>query len=299
MSGVMILYLGLLLAGYAVYLLLSTLLASQGEAESLSWASGNEPVKSKSGFINFSRPLVHRFTLTQAQKIKNERYRKNLAKKIAAAGLERELNVDEYLGLQILWGLLLPIFLLFMRFTLELEVPVVIVLLIGVGATFLPKIYVESEVKRRYASIIADLPFFIELLALATEAGLDFVAAVQRIVDKAETSVLAQELEKVLKDIKLGSARPDAFSKMADRLDIPEITSFIVVLNDSDAQGVSISRVLKQQAVQMRMDRFTRAEKAGARASQLILVPMMIFILPAVFLVVFGPVILQFMKGGG
>jgi tight adherence protein C len=85
---------------------------------------------------------------------------------------------------------------------------------------------------------------------------------------------------------------------MSKRLDIPEITSFVAVLIDADATGASISKVLKEQSEQIRLERFVRAEKAGARASQALLVPMILFILPAVFIIVFGPVIIQFMYGG-
>ncbi|MCE3011153.1 MAG: type II secretion system F family protein, partial [Proteobacteria bacterium] len=82
------------------------------------------------------------------------------------------------------------------------------------------------------------------------------------------------------------------------RIDTSEITSFVAVLVDADATGASISRVLKDQSVQIRLERFVRAEKAGARASQVMLLPMMLFIMPAVFIVVFGPIIVSFFSGG-
>ncbi len=124
------------------------------------------------------------------------------------------------------------------------------------------------------------------------------MAAIQRIVDKAENSVLADELSIVLKDIKLGSSRSEALRSFAARLDIAEITSFVAVVNDADQTGASIAQVLKDQSNQMRLERFVRAEKAGARASQLMLLPMIAFIMPAVFIVVFAPVVLQFFYGG-
>jgi tight adherence protein C len=136
-------------------------------------------------------------------------------------------------------------------------------------------------------------------LALSTEAGLDFIGSIQRIVEKAENSVLADEFAQVLRDLKLGSTRSESLKKMADRLDISEVTSFVTVLVDADSTGASIAGVLKQQSVQMRLERFTRAEKEGARASQTILIPLMLFILPAVFIMVFGPVIIQFLGQGG
>jgi tight adherence protein C len=167
----------------------------------------------------------------------------------------------------------------------------------GFGFYF-PHMHCKLQTQQRYISVIADLPFFIDLLALSTEAGLDFMGAIQRIVDKAENSVLADEFSVVLKDIKLGSSRAESLRSLARRLDISEITSFVAVVNDADYTGVSIAQVLKDQSNQMRLERFVRAEKAGARASQLILLPMVLFVMPSVFIVVFAPVVLQFFYGG-
>lgn len=297
-SADLLLYGGLLAAAFAVYAFVSALLGNNAEKQVLSWASGNEPVKSKSALINWSRPLVHQFTLQHALRVKNARYRKRLEKTILTAGLSRELNVDEFLGLQILWGVGFPVFGLVMNLALEMGIPAVLFVLMMPLGFYAPILHANREKRNRETSVRADLPFFADLLALSTEAGLDFIAAIQRIVDKAENSVLAEELGIVLKDIKIGSSRADALKAMSRRLEINEITSFVAVLVDADSTGASISQVLKDQSNQIRLERFVRAEKAGARASQLMLFPMLIFIMPAVFLVVFGPIIVQFMSGG-
>ncbi len=298
MLEIILLLSGLGLAAMSVYLFTSAILTNNTDANALAWASGNEPVKSKSLFINLSRPLVHNFTLQHALRIKSANYRKNVDKKLRTAGLSVELNVDEFIGLQILWGVMFPFALVTLKFTLGLGFPYFFCVLLGLVGAWFPHLYCQMQQGKRYLSVIADLPFFIDLLALSTEAGLDFINAIQRIVDKAESSVLADELSVVLKDIKLGSARAEALKALARRLDIPEITSFVAVVNDADYTGASIAQVLKDQSTQMRSDRFSRAEKAGARASQLMLVPMIIFVMPAVFIVVFAPVILQFLYGG-
>ena len=85
---------------------------------------------------------------------------------------------------------------------------------------------------------------------------------------------------------------------MAARLDMPEITSFVAVLIDSEATGSSIGQVLKDQSEQMRLERFVRAEKAGAKASQMIMLPLILFIVPAVFIMVLGPLGISMMYGG-
>lgn len=290
---------GLSLAALSVYLMANALFNSNTDADALAWASGDEPVRSKSPIINFSRPLVHNFTLQHASRIKSPGYRERVRKKILTAGLSNELNVDEFIGLQILWGVMFPFILMVLNFALQLNYPYWLCVVFGLGGVMFPHLYADSTKSSRYVSVIADLPFFIDLLALSTEAGLDFIGAIQRIVEKAEDSVLANEFGIVLKNIKLGSSRAEALRGLSERLDIAEITSFCAVVIDADSTGASIASVLKDQSSQMRLERFVRAEKAGAKASQLMLMPMMIFILPAVFIMVFAPVVIQFFYGGG
>lgn len=297
-SDIFLLFGGLLLAGVSVYLFVSTFLKQSKDQQGLSWASGDEPVKSSSRLVEWSRKLVHHFTIKYARKIKNENYRKKIDQLILLSGLSHELNVDEFIGLQILWGIMFPILLILMNFTLELGYPIWLVLILGIMGYQLPKFHAHAKKKKRNLSVLVDLPFFIDLLALSTEAGLDFIGAIQRIVDKAQNSVLADELGIVLKDLKLGSSRKDALKALTNRLDVPEVHSFITMIIDADSTGASIAGVLKEQSIQMRLNRFIRAEKAGAKASQAILIPLMVFILPAVFIMVFGPVILQFFYGG-
>ena len=297
-SDLILLFSGLGLAATSVYLFVSVLLSSNADTNALAWASGNEPSPSKSGLINFSRPLIHNFTLQHAQRIKNKKYRTKIRKSITKAGLVQEINEDEYIGMQILWGLMFPLFLLVLNFALQVGYPYWICIALGGLGLYFPKLYCNQQSKSRYTSIVSDLPFFTDLLALSTEAGLEFISAVQRIVDKAENSPLADEFNQVLKDIRLGQSRNEALRAMATRLDIPEVTSFCSVVTDASDTGASIGSVLKEQSEQMRMERFVRAEKAGAQASQMVLLPMMIFILPAVFIMVFAPVVIQMFYGG-
>lgn len=293
-----ILYLSIALTAFAVYLVISTILARNRDSEVLSWASGEEPVKSKSPLINMARPLVHQFTIKYVSRFKSPDRVKKLERLILTSGLSRELNVEEFIGFQIFWGIAFPLLLGLFNFAYELGLPAPLILVLGAGGWMFPEIYAKNQKKAREQSIRVDLPFFADLLALSTEAGLDFVGAIQKIVDKAQGSVLAEELSIVLKDIKLGASRADALKGLALRCDLMEITSFVAVLIDADATGASISKVLKDQSEQIRLERFVRAEKAGARASQLIMFPIMLFIVPAVFIVIFGPVVLNFMFGG-
>src|SRR5690606_33860701 len=127
-----------------------TLLTNNLDANALAWASGNEPKKSKSGFINFSRPLVHNFTLQHAARVKSPDYRKRIEKKLLTAGLSRELNVDEFIGLQLLWGVGFPIVLMILNLTLQLGYPYFVCVFLGLLGFYFPHLHARISTKERY-----------------------------------------------------------------------------------------------------------------------------------------------------
>lgn len=288
---------GLLLAALSVYSFATFLLTNNADSDQLAWASGSEPVKSNSSIINSMRPLVHNLTLKYAQRFfKNNKSRKKIEKLILTAGLSKELNVDEYVGLQILLGIFIPLVLVLLKFGLQMDFPILIIFGIGALGVAYPSLYCKQNKQNRYIAVVSELPFFIDMLALSTEANMEFMNAIKRVVEKADPKgVLTKEFAQVLQEVSFGSSRDDALRAMASRLDMSEITSFTSIVIDSFATGASVSSVLKEQSIQMRQERFVRAEKAGAKASQVILFPMLFLIMPAVFIVIFAPVIL----GGG
>lgn len=289
----------ILVTGIAVYFFVSALMARDEGANALSWASGNSPTKSKSPLIEFSRPLVHQFTIQYAVRMKDTKMRQRVERQLITSGLTAELNIDEFLGLKLLWGVFMPILGMVLNFALQFNFPLPVFFAMGLLGWQMPTMHATKMRQTRQAAILSELPFYVDLLALAVEAGKDFQGAIQAIVEKAsKDSVLADEFNQVLRDITLGSSRADALTALKARCDINEIGSLVNVIVDSDATGVSIAKVLKDQSTQMRLERFVRAEKAGAQASQKILIPLVLFILPAVFIMVFAPIALQFIYGG-
>lgn len=298
-SAEIILILGLIFIAFTAYNVVYILLGNSS-TEGMVWAEEEGPQKSKNGFVEISRPLAHFFSIGIARKIKAPEYREKIEQKIKTAGLSREINADEFIAIQIFWGIFYPLIMGILNFTFEIGFPDFFIFGLAAFGAYFPHLHAKTSKDQRYQSVILELPFFIDLLALATEAGLDFIGAIQKVVDKAqEDSVLGEELGIVLRDIKLGRSREESLRGLAERLDMAEITSFVAVIIDSEQTGTGVGTVLKQQSEQMRLQRFARAEKAGAKASQMMLIPMMIFIMPAVFIMVFGPVILQFLGQGG
>lgn len=290
----------ILVTGVSVYFFVSALLSKDEGSQALSWASGNAPEKSKSPLIELSRSLVHQFTIHYAIRIKDKKWRKRVEYELITSGLTAELNVDEFIGLKLLWGVVMPIVFIVLNFALQLNYhPGVFVLFALIGWQ-MPNSHARKMRGDRQSAILSELPFYVDLLALAVEAGKDFQGAIQAIVEKADAnSVLAMEMNQILRDITLGSSRADALRAFDRRCDVAEIQALVNVVIDSDSTGVSIAKVLKDQSAQMRLERFVKAEKEGAKASQKILIPLVLFILPAVFIMVFAPVALQFIYGGG
>ena len=289
----------LLLLAVAVYLFVSTILNMNGNQSGLSLAEESEDQKSIP-LIKFSKPLVQNLTIQQTKYIKSEKYRESIKNKIIFAGLNKEITVDEFIGLQILWGVMFPLGALILNFALQIGYPLYIFFIISALGVLFPHLYCKSLSQKRTLSVERELPFFIDLLALSTEAGLDLVASIQKITEKSSAqSVLAQELHIVLKEITLGSSRKEAFGNLQKRVQSKEIQSFAMTIQDADETGTSIAKTLKAKSDQLRYERFNRAEQAGAKASQKILIPMMMFILPAVFIAVFAPIALSFYYKGG
>jgi tight adherence protein C len=292
-----LLVLGILLIGLAVYLAVTALVESLSVANNspLTWTTGDTPKKSKSGVIRLSRPLVHKLVIPLLARYEMKEKKERIKREIQAAALGQELNENEYIGLQYFLGVVFPLLLASLNLLFDLGYPWLAIVAFAFFGFAFPYLYVKGIKDERRAQIVVDLPFVVDLLALSTEAGLDFIGSIGKVVEKMTGGALAEELNQVLRDLKLGSSRAEALNAMAWRLNMSEVSSFIAVLVTADAMGASIGGVLRQQSEQMRQERFTRAEKAGAQASQKIFIPLVIFILPAVLLLVFGPVIIQFM----
>ena len=125
------------------------------------------------------------------------------------------------------------------------------------------------------------------------------MGAIGQVVEKAKSSPLVEEFSQLLKEMKVGSSRQDALREMGSRIAMTEMNSFIAILISADQMGASIGKILRQQSEQIRISRMLRAERAGAAATQKVLIPLVCCIVPAVMLMVFGPFMLGVMYPHG
>ncbi|NBV50190.1 type II secretion system F family protein [bacterium] len=250
--------------------------------------------KSKNGLLNLSRKMFRPLVMPYSQRIQAENWRKKNKRQIISAGMEDEIDVDELLAYKIFLGLVVPPVLYIWFFSQGFRPSLFMFLFMGITLYMYPSFWISGLRKKRQEEIKLQLPFVIDLMTLSTEAGLDFIGAIQKVVEKTRPGPLVDELERMLQQTQLGTSRADAMRELAWRIDLTEVSSLIAVLVTADEMGGSIGAVLRVQADLIRTQRFTSAEKKGAAASQKLLFPLILFIMPAVFIMIFGPVILGF-----
>jgi tight adherence protein C len=165
------------------------------------------------------------------------------------------------------------------------------------GAAY-PLIWLRDKVKARHHAIQRALPYNLDLLTLSVEAGLDFAAALGKVVEKGRKGPLAEELGITLRELKLGHTREEALRNLGQRVDLPTLSSFVHALIQADKMGTSLGKILRILSTQMRIERTQRAEKLANEAPVKLLFPLIGFIFPTIFLMLFGPIAYQVFLGG-
>ncbi len=162
---------------------------------------------------------------------------------------------------------------------------------------FLPELWLRSLVSRRQQEIVKKLPDALDLMTICVDAGLTFDGAMAQ-VDEKWDDALAQEFGRVIYEMQLGKARRQALRDMVDRMDVPDVTSFVASIIQADQLGVSIGKVLRIQSEQMRIRRRQRAEEKAQQAPIKMLFPLVFLIFPAMFIVLLGPAGFQLLRSG-
>ncbi len=158
-----------------------------------------------------------------------------------------------------------------------------------------PSFVVGSRVRRRRDAVQAALPDALDLLAVSVEAGLGFDAAISKLVEHMD-GPLIDEFGLALSEMRVGEARQDALKKLSARIDSPELGAFVRAIIQADQLGISLGRILRVQAVDSRLKRQTAAEEKAMKAPIKMLFPTVVFIFPAMFIVILGPAMLNLAK---
>jgi tight adherence protein C len=158
-----------------------------------------------------------------------------------------------------------------------------------------PGYVVGGRARKRRDEVQAALPDALDLLAVSVEAGLGFDAAISKLTDHMH-GPLIDEFGLALTEMRVGEARQDALKKLSARVDSPELSAFVRAIIQADQLGISLGRILRVQAVDTRLKRQAAAEEKAMKAPIKMLFPTVIFIFPAMFIVVLGPALISLSK---
>jgi len=242
------------------------------------------------------RPLLQRLaSLTQrlSRQRRNVRQQEQQAsaiqQRLTLAGNPHRWSPSDYLGFKALCALTLAgsLFLLLMVLG-QPAFAILVGLIAGLLGFLAPELYISSLIRNRQHDIQKALPDSLDLLCICVEAGLGFDAALARVVQKSDTP-LSYEFARVLQELRVGRPRRDALRDVISRTLVADLANFISAIIQADQLGVSVTQVLAVQADQMRVLRRQRAEEQAAQAPLKMLIPMLIFIFPALCVVILGP----------
>ncbi|HEY8173643.1 MAG TPA: type II secretion system F family protein [Dehalococcoidia bacterium] len=165
----------------------------------------------------------------------------------------------------------------------------------AVAGLFVPFMILRRMAKNRQKTVWRSMPNAIDLLTTCVEAGLSLDFGLQRVADRYQ-GPLSDEIHRVLREVGLGKTRRDALVDMAERVDLPDLMTFVNSIVQAESLGTSVGQVLRVQAQQMRMRRRQRAEQIARQAPVKMVFPLVLFLMPSLFIVTIGPVVLNVIR---
>lgn len=163
---------------------------------------------------------------------------------------------------------------------------------------YMPELWLADMTKSRNLKILKRLPFFLDIVTMAVEAGMNLSSALAKSVEKMPRGPLLIEINRLLREVRAGKPRIDALRDMAARLDFQAMNSLIGALVQGELMGSSIGPILRAQAEQRRSERFQRAEKLALEAPVKMLGPLIMCIFPCTFIVIGFPIVTQLLRSG-
>lgn len=219
-------------------------------------------------------------------------------RRLQRTGVGYLLTAEQFVALQIFLAIVTPIVVWICLVALGESFPLAIIVAPLLGFLF-PNVWLSDTRKRRELAVIRSMPIYLDFITMCVEAGLNLSGALAQAMEKAPPGPLRNEFAIVLRDLRSGLTRAEALRRMADRLDITEVTSFVSAVIQSERMGASLATVLRVQAEQRRTERFQRAEKLAMEAPIKLVGPLILFIFPVTFIVLAFPIVMKFMSQGG
>ncbi len=253
--------------------------------------------------LELSQPFAERIIYPAARKLGEvaikftpENALRATTKKLELAGNPGRIDPTMFLALRFIVGAVFGA-ILFLVFGLmpqkwPLGRELLILMAFMVLGFFFPELWISSLITRRQKEVRKAMPDALDLLTICVEAGLGFDAAMAKVSEKWENE-LSLAFGRAIREVQLGKIRREALRDMADRLGLPEMTSFVAAVIQSEQLGVSMAKVLRIQSDQMRVKRRQYAEEEAHKAPIKMLIPMALLIFPSLMIVLLTPAALR------
>lgn len=252
------------------------------------------------GGLQLIWPVVTLVTRLIAPRLKSAQLEKT-HRALQAAGQDYVLTPEEFAGLRIVAAAIVAGVLVLVSAMLGKTGVMAIAVCIAFGSALgwlYPVLWLKERRKLRERVVVRDLPVFLDFITMAVEAGLNITGAIEQAVTKGPGGPLAQEFNRMLRDLRAGLPRSEALKRLAERMDVAQIASFTSTLIQADRVGASLGATLRAQSMQRREERFLRAEKLALEAPVKMMLPLVMFFFPLIFLVLGYFIYLQMQQQG-
>lgn len=287
----------------SVFLLMKTIFEDEEQYKAQEVLEDQDKItasQNKGIILKYSQPFFRRYILPAISQMKmKKKIREKYKRPLANAGLTKILTPDDFIAFKLFLIIGFPVVFLILRTFLEETWPLTMIPVLAVIGFYYPDIWIKGIIEKRNREIVRGLPFIVDMLALAIEAGLDFVAAMQKVIDKSPPGPIVDEFKTLIKETRVGASRVEALRNLSWRIDIPVMASFCATLIAADSVGASVGPILKILSNEIRFKRSNQVEKEGAQASSKMLIPMIFLVVPAVFLIIAAPLVIDAITSSG
>ena len=218
-----------------------------------------------------------------------------IEKKLQTTGVSYILTAEQFVALRFVAAMITLLLSIIIIAALNPSGALLILLLAALGGYMFPLVWLSDTRKRREIAVIRALPVFLDFTTMAVEAGLNLSGALQQAMIKGPDSPLRNEFAIVMRDLRSGVTRSEALKRMAQRLDIADINTFVNAMVQAEKMGSSMATALRIQSEQRRTERFQRAEKVAMEAPVKLIFPLIMFIFPVTFIVLGFPIAMKFL----
>lgn len=225
------------------------------------------------------------------------RHRQAVMIRLRKAGLDYTMSPEQYIAGRIVAALLAAALAAWLADSF-FQPPKWYALSAAAFAYLYPAIWLKDRIDARKRLLLKQLPFYLDIITLCVEAGLNLSGAFEQAMRRGPPGPLREEIARILRDVRAGKSRTDALRTFAERMNEPAVGSLVSALIQAESMGMNLGPILRAQAEQRRTERFTRAEKLAMEAPVKMLFPLIAFIFPCTFVVIAFPIVMKFMASG-